>query len=476
MGQKAILKIKTNKIYKDYASSFTGRYLFYFGGAGSGKSVDGMQQCVKDILTQHDANHKMLFIRKVGRTIQDSIWTETKQIISNWGLTSLFSFNKVEKSIKYSVNGNEIIMKGLDDPEKIKSISGITRILAEEATELTEMDFMQLDLRLRGKSPYPLQFYVMFNPVDKDHWIRPVVEPQCNGLKDLPHNVKDFKYLLDKKVWEFKKVDSDGNYLTCRTINTNYKDNRFLDNAYISTLKLLSSVSENYAQVYEHGRWGQVELGNQFLHQFRETIHVSNVERIEGLPLHYTQDFNVDPYMSGLVMQMNYVSDGFWNGFTEYIELNVIDELALKHPLNTAQDCGEELSRRYDLTTGLFLYGDASGNNRTGLKDTKTLFEDFLKGLVVQPKLRIPTQNPRYKNIAPKSLGRVSFMNLAFSGKIPLRIRINARCENFISDCKYCVQNANGQMDKKIRDGHHLDGFTYFICHPKSLGHMAKIK
>ena len=53
-------------------------------------------------------------------------------------------------------------MKGLDDPEKIKSIAGITGILIEEATELTKADFIQLDLRLRGITKYPKQIFVLF--------------------------------------------------------------------------------------------------------------------------------------------------------------------------------------------------------------------------------------------------------------------------------------------------------------------------
>ena len=242
---------------------------------------------------------------------------------------------------------------------------------------------------------------------------------------------------------------------------------------------MLGSVSENDLEVYEKGRWGKSEMGNSFVHQFRETKHVANVEYNKDLPIHYTQDFNVAPYMAGLVIQMNYIDNSqnsFWNGFTEYWEINVIDELSLEHPLNTAQDCGQELDRRYNLYNGLILYGDASGNNRTGLKDVKTLFEDFIKGLPFEPdEKRIPRANPRYKSIAKKALGRVSFINLLFSGKLPVRIRINPKCENFIKDCRYCVQNANGQMDKKKRDGHHLDGWTYFACEPKSLGYLAII-
>ena len=475
MARKARLTIKTNPIYSKYAKGYNGRYLFYFGGGGSGKSIDAIQRRLAQIVSQGDGKHKFLFIRKVANTINDSIWDASKTILSDWGLLDKCKLNKQEKSIIYEPNGNSIIMKGLDDAEKIKSITGITGILIEEITELEKTDFMQLDLRLRGITKYPKQIFAMFNPVDKEHWLWEFVEPQLNGGHKLPSNIKDLNYLCDN-VWDFEKETPDGERIKTRTINTNYKHNRFLDKEYISTLKMLGSVSENYSQVYEYGRWGQTEKGNSFIHQFRETKHVSNVLINELLPIHYTQDFNVDPYMSGLVIQMEYNTNSFWNGFSDYWEINVIDELALSHPLNTAQDCGEELNNRYNLYQGLFLYGDASGNNRTGLKDVKTLFQDLVKGLPFEPEKRIPRANPRYKNIAPKSLGRNSFLNLLFSGKLPVRIRINPKCENFIKDLKFAIQDSNGQMDKKIRDGHHLDGFTYFVCEPKTLGYLAQLK
>ena len=479
MGRTAKLTVQTNKIYSKYAKGYNGRYLFYFGGGGSGKSIDAIQRRVSQIISQGDGGHKFLFIRKVATTIEDSIWSATKAAFAKWGLLSKCKINQQKKSIVYMPNGNTIIMKGLDDAEKIKSIDGITGILIEEITELEEADFIQLNLRLRGITKYPKQIYGMFNPVDKDHWLWSYVEPQLKGVSKQPKGIENIKVLC-KEVWEFDQVTIDEDTgeqrkITTRTINTNYKHNRFLDKDYISTLKLLSSISDNHSQVYEHGRWGKTEKGNAFVHQFRETKHVADLKLNPSLPIHYTQDFNVVPYMSGLVIQMEYIQGGFWNGHTEYWDVRMLDELALEHPLNSAQDCGLELEMRYDLSLGFFLYGDASGNNRTGLKDVKTLFQDLEKGLTTEATKRIPRANPRYKNIMPKSLGRVAFINLLFAGKFPVRLRIDPKCENFIKDCKFTVQDKNGHMDKKIRDGHHLDAWTYFACYPDALGYLAEM-
>ncbi len=67
--------------------------------------------------------------------------------------------------------GREYIFKGMEDPERIKSISGISDIVMEEATEFTLDDYSQLQLRLRNKSAGNNQVFIMYNPASKDNWV-----------------------------------------------------------------------------------------------------------------------------------------------------------------------------------------------------------------------------------------------------------------------------------------------------------------
>ena len=72
-------------------------------------------------------------------------------------------------------NGNSVIFKGLDDTEKLKSITfpkgELTDIWVEEASEVREEDFNQLDVRLRGKGTHK-QMVLTFNPVSVLHWLK----------------------------------------------------------------------------------------------------------------------------------------------------------------------------------------------------------------------------------------------------------------------------------------------------------------
>ena len=63
---------------------------------------------------------------------------------------------------------------GMDDPEKLKSIEGVTGVWMEEATEFTQEDFEQLDLRLRGVTAYHKQITLTLNPISEQHWIKQV--------------------------------------------------------------------------------------------------------------------------------------------------------------------------------------------------------------------------------------------------------------------------------------------------------------
>ena len=85
----------------------------------------------------------------------------------------------------------------------------------------------------------------------------------------MPHYIKNLEYLEPGKVWQFTRQTEGGAQLQTRVINTTYKDNRFIDNDYKSQLKLLSSVSETYYEVYERGRWGRVKTGDLFAHAFK---------------------------------------------------------------------------------------------------------------------------------------------------------------------------------------------------------------
>ncbi len=196
------------------------RYNVLCGGAGSGKSVFLTQRFTYRLLK--NTKRKLLVVRKVGRTIRDSVWSEFKNTFDMWNLTDIIKCN-VSTFTMIFPNGNEIIFKGLDDPEKIKSIQGVTDIWVEEATEINADDFQQLDIRLRGKAAVSKQLFLSLNPSDYNSWI--------------------------------KKRFFDAIHENSVVLKSTYKDNKFLDEEYKKVLEDLIKKDAVYYKVYTLGEW-----------------------------------------------------------------------------------------------------------------------------------------------------------------------------------------------------------------------------
>ena len=201
------------------------RYLVLYGGAGSGKSYFIGERYLYKLLTNKICN--ILVVRNTGKSNRDSTFALFKQIIIKWKLYSLFKINESDLRIKCTLNNNEIIFAGLDDVEKLKSVTfskgELTDIWIEEASEILESDFNQLDVRLRGKGTKK-QITISFNPIDVNHWLK--------------------RRFIDRL------------YDNIEVMHSTYKDNDFLDEDYKQLLESYKETDEYYYNVYCLGMWG----------------------------------------------------------------------------------------------------------------------------------------------------------------------------------------------------------------------------
>ncbi len=202
------------------------RYLVLKGGGGSGKSIFAGRKILERALSER--GHRILVVRKVGKTLKQSCY---KQLLGQLGknyphlrVGRDYVVNKSDMTIRFGNTDSEIIFSGIDDPEKLKSIYGITCIWIEEASELTESDFDQLDIRMRDRTPYYKQIIITFNPISVVHWLK-----------------KRFFDRSDPRA----------------TISeTTYKDNPFLSHEAIETLVAFKETNPYYYTVYCLGQWG----------------------------------------------------------------------------------------------------------------------------------------------------------------------------------------------------------------------------
>lgn len=249
--------LKVNKVYHPYLFDYCNRTEIYYGGAGSGKSVFVAQ---KILLKAIKGKRKTLVIRKVANTQKDSCFSLVLRILSELNILKHCTVNKSTFDITLP-NGSVFLFKGLDDSEKIKSITDISDIWIEEATELTLDDFTQLNLRLRSNKPNN-QIFLSFNPVSKANWV--------------------YQQFFANKTDAF-------------VLKTTYKDNRFLPGDYIKSLEEMKENNYTYYKIYALGdfcsldrliytSWEQCEFDvNELIQQKRFTT-------ITGLDFGFTND------------------------------------------------------------------------------------------------------------------------------------------------------------------------------------------
>lgn len=105
------------------------RFVISYGGTASGKSFSAIQ---KEVSIADTRKVKTLVIRKVANTLRDSVIPGFRSRIEEMELTDKFTENKSDRTLTHE-NGSQIIFRGLDDPDKLKSFEGLERILVEES-------------------------------------------------------------------------------------------------------------------------------------------------------------------------------------------------------------------------------------------------------------------------------------------------------------------------------------------------------
>lgn len=258
-----------NQAYIPYLDLGTRVQIFY-GGSSSGKSFFLAQRAVKDILS---GGHNYLITRQVSTTLRSSVFNEIHKAIKAHKVEHLFHITTGDMVIT-CVNGYQILFKGLDDEEKIKSVTPIrgviTDIWQEEATENTYEATKQLGKRLRGRSSVPKRQILSFNPIYKTHWIY-------------------VNYFAPIGWHDGQKEFSDGHL---SILKTTYKDNEHLEPDDIYELE--NEKDQYYRDVYTYGNWGA--LGDTIITNWKAmdlSDMMNQFDRIRnGLDFGYAQDPN----------------------------------------------------------------------------------------------------------------------------------------------------------------------------------------
>lgn len=232
-----------NEVYLSHLTNLARTQIFY-GGSSSGKSVFLAQRAVEDVW---NGGRNYLVCRQVGKTLRGSVFTEICKAIKEAGLSEDFNIRETDMLITCA-NGYQIIFAGLDDVEKLKSLTptqgAITDIWIEEATEVDRATVKQLYKRQRGgDEKIPKRLTLSFNPIMQSHWI---YQEYFSGI-----------------AW----ADDQTEYISpeLSILKTWYIHNRFLT---ADDVRDLENEQDSYFRnVYTLGNWGV--LGNVIFTNWR---------------------------------------------------------------------------------------------------------------------------------------------------------------------------------------------------------------
>lgn len=205
----------------------TKTYIDLYGGRGSGKSHFVAKQYLP-LKCATEPGHKVMAARKVAATIRLSTWPAVLAGLSELGLAQLCEINKTERTILFPTR-SEMFFVGADDPEKLKSLEGVTTAWLEEATEFSDADFLNIDAAIKAPGK---KIILTHNPIpmqpEYPHWIK-------STFIDRPHD--------DALV-----------------IKTTYRDNlRFLPAQYCDQLERLKDTNPKLWEMWANGNYATLE-------------------------------------------------------------------------------------------------------------------------------------------------------------------------------------------------------------------------
>jgi PBSX family phage terminase large subunit len=434
---------------------------FIYGGRDSGKSKFVAQRLTEKSLSAD--YFRCLLIKETHESIEAAQWQMIKDVAEDWNVDHLYHFTKKPLAIT-CINKNTFLTRGMNDPQRIRSLTNPSDAWVEEGNQLTKDGFITLLTSLR--SDYgKVKLWFTFNPEPdvpdyRDFWLYQMFFEKYDGQLNFIG-----EYIIKLQVRGIEKEIR----LKYRCTHVTYQDNPYVSDQRIAFHEMLKDTDEYYYNIFTLGKWGRLKTGAEFYPYFSENVHVSDKFIFDpSLPVHLTYDFNSVPYMTCIPIQ--YIEE------PEKIRFRIFDEYCLPSPFNSVLAVTEAFIDDYEkwLHT-IFYYGDASGNNRIAGKGDEVNYDDVRLALAKY----VDPGSDRTSRFNKPVLKRRKLLNLALSGHLYLGkkkiiIEIHPKCKKTITDFKFLKQGQNGKLKEEEKNtltgikyqkyGHTTDAVEYCFC------------
>lgn len=248
--------------FEDFLFNWDYETYLLIGGYGSGKSYT---VAFKIILKLLEEKRKALVVREVFDTIGESCYDLFKEILTDMKLYTddRFAFKRKQNVVLGQKspmsftfpNGSRIIFKGMDKPEKVKSINDVSIVWIEECSEVKYEGYQELLGRIRTPK-LSMHFILSCNPVGRENWV------YTHFFKRVDGDGQELIVLDEQKFYDKQCIVKNGVYYHHSTPG----DNPWLPWRYINRLDKLKDYDYPLYMVARWGRFGAT--GTRVLPQF----------------------------------------------------------------------------------------------------------------------------------------------------------------------------------------------------------------
>lgn len=246
-------QVTVNNHFIDFIQDWNYKFYFLVGGYGSSKSY---HVATKLLLKLASEKRLALVVREVYDTIRDSCFSLFEEVALRIGIYDHLKFKTSPMQVIFP-NGSKIIFKGLDNPQKLKSINGVSIVWLEECSECKYEAYKELLGRLRHMQ-MSNHIICSTNPVGTDNWT------YSHFFKNEENN----KIVLDDEIlYENRIVKTNNTYYHHSTC----EDNAFLPQSYIDELNQMREYDFDLYRVARLGHYGA--NGEKVLPQFKVLEH-----------------------------------------------------------------------------------------------------------------------------------------------------------------------------------------------------------
>ena len=423
---------KVSPAFEDFIFNWDYEQFLLIGGYGSGKSY---HIAFKIILKLLDEKRKALVVRQVYDTIYESCYDLFCEILEEMHLLA-YDFNEFKKRKNKCValksplrirfpNGSQIIFKGMDKPEKVKSINGVSIVWMEECSETNPEAYKELLGRIRTPN-VSMHFILSCNPVNRENWVY-----NQFFTRELD-NGKKVVIVDEERFYEKKCIIKNGIYYHHSTPS----DNPWLPWKYLRRLDDLKNYDYPLYMVARWGRFGA--SGTRVLPQLIvATKQMQFKRRVQELGIenqYFGFDFGFEESYNAVLSMSVDVQNSILYIWDEIYANKLTDSEMARRP--DMQSLRDRLDKYHDMGYNNIIVADN--------EDPKAIKYYQQMGFIIRP-CRTKFNGSRLSNTRKVKRFR--------------QIIVSPRCKNTIKELKYLSYKKDSQ-GKTIYDEFNIDPHT----------------